>query len=602
MGANETDRIWTAEKGPSAAMNTRRLAAIVVADLVGSSRLIQLDERGTLAAIDALQKEIIAPLARRHCGRVVKTTGDGAILEFASPVGAVECAVDVQEAVQERWGGMPEDGRIRLRIGVNLGDIVATEDDVYGDGVNVAARLEGIASPGGVWISGKVFDELQGKLAIPFKDLGEQQLKNIPRRVRVYGWTRNGPAQDPEIGLSVNLPHRPSVAVLPFTNLSADPEQEYFVDGITQDIITALSRVKWLFVIARNSSFVFKGRATDVSEVGRTFGVRYVLQGSVRKAGNRLRITGQLINAATGNHVWADRYDRDLSDVFELQDEITQQVVASIEPSLRALEIDRARAKPTESLDAYDLYLRALPQLNVSSAESFRGAEALLRKAIEQDPAFGDALATLSECVARQTLNGWLEDHKAGGREACELARRAMQAEPENGVTLATAAYCLAILCGDHEEVLEIADRALRLHPNSVHVRTHLGYAYYFCGECEKAIAHVEVARRLSPLDPRAYVMHTALAGAHFFNRNFEQTVYWARRVLQEAPSNNTARRYLAAALAHLGRHHEAERVVADLLRSQPNSSLTRSLMNKFRYPWMLELYLDGLRKAGLPE
>ena len=342
-------------------MTTRRLAAILAADVVGFSSLMGQDEEGTLARIKSLRREVIEPKVKEHHGRVFKTTGDGLLVEFSSPVEAVRCAVGVQEALAAQAAQEPSQA-LQLRIGINLGDIMIEEDgDVYGDGVNIAARLEQLAEPGGISISGKVYEEVRDKLPYSFEDQGEQQVKNIARPVRVYSLraapTGTGRLQQRS---ALPLPDRPSLAVLPFTNMSGDPEQEYFADGVVEEIITALSRVRWFFVIARNSSFTYKGRSVDIRQVGRELGVRYVLEGSIRKAGNRVRITGQLIEAASGRHVWADRFDGELADIFDLQDRITESVVGAIEPSLRRAEIERASAKPTDDLDAYDLYLQAL--------------------------------------------------------------------------------------------------------------------------------------------------------------------------------------------------------------------------------------------------
>ena len=355
-------------------------------------------------------------------------------------------------------------------------------------------------------------------------------------------------------------------------------------------------------MIARNSSFTYKGRAVDIRQVGRELGVRYVLEGSVRKGGNRVRITGQLIETSTGYHVWADTFDGSLEDMFALQDMLTESVVKAIEPSLRAAEIERARTKPTESLDAYDLYLRALPSLYAQTAQGLREAQVLLHAAIAIDPNYCDALAALADCIGRSVVNGWIADVKKGDEEAFEFAHRAIAADPENGEALATAAWAYAVLGGRFEAAFECAERALHLQPNSVRVRHHCGSVFAESGESDRAIEQFQVARRLSPVDPRAYITFSGLATAHFFAQRFEETVHWGRRVLDEWPSHNETRRYLAAALAHLGRTDEARRVIAELLDIQPNASLRRSGLSKFRYPWMLNLYIDGLKLAGLPE
>jgi TolB-like protein len=397
------------------------------------------------------------------------------------------------------------------------------------------------------------------------------------------------------------LPDRPSIAVLPFANMSSDPEQDYFADGIVEDVLTALSRESWLFVIARNSSFAYKGRAVDIKQIGRELGVRYVVEGSVRKAGNRVRITAQLSEAETGVGVWADRYERDLSDIFALQDDITQKVVAAVAPSLRALEIRRALAKPTENLRAYDFFLRALPEIHAQSEESAKRAEALLRKAVELDPGYPDALGMLADIIATRTVNGWHEDLLRGLEESLEMARRALAAGPENSTCIACAASTYVLIGRRFEEGLELAERALRLHPNSVFVRQRAGVACVNCGESDKALEHFEAALRMNPQDPKAFTF-TGITVAHFFARRFEACIDWGRRATDESPSINIARRHVAAALAHLGRIDEARAEIAEVLRRQPGSSLARSRLSSFRHPWMYDLYLDGLRKAGLPE
>jgi adenylate cyclase len=578
----------------------RRLAVILVADVVGSSRLMEADEAYALAAVHAALHEGLIATAAHYGGRVFKTMGDGALIEFASPVAAVTCAREVQQALAERAAAEPEARRVRLRIGINFGDVVVRPDgDLYGDGVNVAARLEPLAAPGGIVVAAKVYEELQGKLALAWEDRGEQALKNIARRVRVYAYggetaSAARPAQP--------LPSRASIAVLPFTNLGGDPEQEYFADGVVEDIITALSRVRWLFVIARNSSFIYKNKSVDTRQIGRELGVHYLLEGSIRKAGQRVRISGQLLEAVTGRHIWADRFDGDLSEIFELQDRITTRVVGAVEPTLRLAEIERAQRKPTESLDAYDLYLRALPAINAYSRTGFEEAEGLLRRAIALDPTYADGLAALAECLVRMTLNGWVADKQASTAEACDLAGRAIAADPENAAVLSVAAWAYSTLGVRFEQSLDLANRALALHPNSVHVRSFCGWVFHYLGDSLRAIEQFEEARRLSPVDPKSYFPMLGLAAAHFFASHFDDTVNLTGRILIEVPSHNVARRYRAAALAHLGRIDEARDVIADLLKAQPGSNLRSARASGFRDARMAELYISGLEKAGLPE
>jgi adenylate cyclase len=384
--------------------------------------------------------------------------------------------------------------------------------------------------------------------------------------------------------------------------MSGDPEQEYFADGITEDLLTALSRIRWLFVIARNSSFVFKGKAVDVNEVGRRLGVRYVLEGSIRKAGNRVRISGQLIDAATGAHLWAERYDRDLTDIFEMQDEIVQQVVAALEPTLLNMEIARARAKPTESLAAYDLYLRALPEFHSFTEAGFRRAEALLRDALGRDPRYADAWAALAECLTRMAIAGWMADWDQASQQACDAARNTIEADPESGTGLAIAAVTLANLGGKLDQAVEIANKALRLHPNSSTVCANCGWVFLLGAEYDRALALFEAARRMSPLDPRGYFTNAGTAGAYLFSRQFEEAELWTRKTLDKWPSHPVSLRYRAAALALLGRLEEARSVVSDVLKVQPNSSLSRSRKSSYRDQEMFRVYLEALRIAGLPE
>ena len=399
------------------------------------------------------------------------------------------------------------------------------------------------------------------------------------------------------------LPDRPSIAVLPFINMTGEAEQDYFSDGIVEDILAALSRERWLFVIARQSSFSYRGRAVDMKQVGRELGVRYVVEGSVRKAGQRVRINAQLIDTETDAHIWADRYEGDLTDIFALQDEITERIVTAVAPNIRSIEIKRALAKPTDNATAYDLYLRALHAFHLQDEEGIAGAEALLRRAIELDPDYAEALGTLTDCIASRTLNGWHDSVERGAAEACELARRALAAGPDNSTCVASAAFAYAALGRRFEEALELAERALALHPNSALVRNRAGVVYGISGESDKAVAQFEAAQRMNPRDTKSSTFAlTGIAGAHFFARRFEDAVHWGRRAIALAPAANVARRCVAAALAHLGRLDEARAEIAALLEHQPNASLARSSLSSFRHAWMYELYLGGLGKAGLPE
>jgi TolB-like protein len=427
----------------------RRLTAILAADVAGYSRLTGLDEEGTHAQLQAHLGSLVDPKIAEHRGRVVKNTGDGLLAEFSSVVDAVRCAVDVQRGMAERNADVPQEKRIEFRIGINVGDVMIDRGDIFGDGVNVAARLEGLAEPGGICVSGRVQDDARGKLEVAFEDAGEQQLKNIERAVRVYRVRPSGAAATTRPSLP--LPDKPSIAVLPFENMSGDPEQEYFADGIVEEIITALSQFRQLFVIARNSSFTYKGRAVDVKQVGRELGVRYVLEGSVRKLGSRLRITGQLVDASTGAHLWADRFDGGLEDLFDLQDQVAAKVVSVIARKLEGAEIERSKRKPTESLDAYDYYLRARARVGRHTREGNDQTLGLLYKAIELDPRFASAYGLAAWCYAQRKARGWMVDARQESAEAARLARRAVYLGKDDALALCWAGYALAYIAHDHE-------------------------------------------------------------------------------------------------------------------------------------------------------
>ena len=498
--------------------STRRLAAILAADVAGYSRLMGADEEGTLERLKALRRELLDPKIAEHKGRIVKTTGDGLLVEFASVVDAVRCAVEVQQAMPERDTGARAESRIELRIGINLGDVIVEGDDLYGDGVNIAARIEALADAGGVLVSNTVHDHVRDRLPFLFEDLGEQQVKNITRPVRVYRVRPEGPHPSPPLpGLdpgitgegsaragaaepqALALPDKPSIAVLPFANMSGDPEQEYFADGMVEEIITALSRIRWLFVIARNSSFTYKGQSVDVKQVGRDLGVRYVLEGSVRKAGARVRITAQLIEASTGTHLWADRFDGSHQDVFELQDKVASSVAGVIEPALLAAEMRRSAARPTTDLSAYDLYLRALATIWPITKERIVEALGLLEQAITIDPHYGPALSWATICHLRLVGDGWTEAPETNRHKAIDLSRRALQVGGDDPGILANAALVLAISGEDLGAMIGLVDRALALNPSFARGWYVSSTLRMWAGQHDLAIEHVETSMRLSP-------------------------------------------------------------------------------------------------------
>jgi adenylate cyclase len=568
----------------------RRLAAILAADVVGYSALMQRAEEATYAEFERLKRELIEPSLSRHEGRLIKTTGDGALVEFASPLAAVRCAVEIQDHLAS--GSSP----FRLRVGLNLGDVIVGQDgELYGDGINIAVRLEGIADPGGILISEKVYGEVEGKLDVGFEDRGEQQLKNISKPVRAYA-VRVGTHSAPTERLSAAppLPDKPSIAVLPFENMSGDPEQEYFADGMVEEIITALSRFKSLFVVARNSSFTFKGRAIDIKEVGRRLGVRYVLEGAVRKASGKVRITGQLIDAVTGAHIWADRFERDLTDVFTLQDEVTVAVVSAIQPKLLQTEIDLATRRPN-NLSAYDLCLRAQhlqSWTRVGSAESLR----LASRALEIDPRCGFAATLAGECHLRNARMGWAADPRAEIAEGLRLLRLALSIDGDATLALSLLGNATASLFDDYDTAREMVDRAVALNPNSSRLWDLRGFAYLRAGQPDEAIRSFERRIRLSPFDPLLFSTLAGMSVAFIGLRRFDEAVLTAKRAVRQNPLFPFAYRGLASALAHLGREAEVKEVVAALFKLEPDFRISE------RVPSPLQFYIEGLRKAGLPE
>jgi adenylate cyclase len=583
---------------------TRRLAAILAADVAGYSRLMGADEEGTLERLKGLRRELLDPKIAEHRGRIVKTTGDGLLVEFASVVDAVRCAVEVQQAMPERNMSVAADNRVELRIGINLGDVIVEGDDLYGDGVNIAARVEALADPGGVFVSNTVHDHVRDRLPFLFEDLGEQHVKNIARPVRVYrvrdavaaGKSPSAPA--PAL---LTLPDKPSLAVLPFANMSGDPEQEYFADGMVEEIITALSRIRWLFVIARNSSFTYKGQAVDVKQVGRELGVRYVLEGSVRKAGGRVRITAQLIDAASDAHLWADRFDGSLEDVFELQDRVAIRVAGVIEPTLRQTEIERARRKRPDNLDAYDLYLRALPYAFTAMPEDADKALPLLGKAIELEPEYAAAHAMIAYChEVRYLRAGLREESKTAARHH---ARMAIATGGDDAMALATAAFVIAVIERDYETAVNVTERSFALSSSSAWALSLSSIIRAWMGDSATAVEQAERALRLSPFDPLIWMPYHSLAYAHFAARRFEEAAAAASRVIQSNPGFSVPYILQAAALANLGRSEDAKAVVQRLAEVQPGITRgTAILQARYANPEDTGALENALRKAGLPE
>jgi len=582
----------------------RRLAAILCADVVGYSRLMGADEEGTLAALKGHRRELIDPLIDQHRGRIFKTTGDGILIEFASVVDAVRCAVVVQKGMEDRNANLPEAERIRLRIGINLGDVMVDEGDMFGDGVNVAARIEGLAAPGEICVSASVREQIGEKLPISFADLGDHGVKNIARPVRVYRVEKDaeppaevaeGRTQDP-----LPLPDRPSIAVLPFANMSGDPEQDYFVDGMVEDIITGLSRIKWLFVIARNSSFAYKGKSPDIRQVGRELGVRYVLEGSVRRAAGRVRITGQLVEAESGRHIWAERYDRAIDDVFALQDEITASVVGAIEPSLRQAEIERVKRKRPDSLDAYDLVLRATPFVDTPMPEGASQALPLLERALALEPDY--ALAHGYAAFCHEILF-----HRAGSgeenrRAAIRHAHAAIIHGRDDAMALTFGGFSIGMVEHDRAAAREAFEAAVALSPSSALTYGMGSIVRAYAGEAERAVEWGEQALRLSPFDPFAFGAWLSIAIARFCQGRYEDAANAARKAIQRNPGFSNPHVILAAALVKLGHVDEAKAAAARVLALQPGFSIAEFCAVNDTAPEIAAPMTEALRAAGLPE
>lgn len=585
----------------------RRLAAILAADVVGYSRLMENDEAGTLARLRVLRAEQIDPRIAADGGRIVKTAGDGVLVEFPSAIDAVRNAISVQEAVRRNGTDEPENQQIRFRIGINVGDVIVDGDDIHGDGVNLAARLEALCDPGEVFVSGTVYDQAAGKLAATFEDLGVRTVKNIARPVRVY----RARARSADTGGGVGpqsmpgVPDKPSLAVLPFTNMGGDPEQEYFSDGITEDLIAALSRIHWFFVTARNSSFSYKGTSPDIRQVARDLGVRYVLEGSVRQAGGRVRITAQLIDGATGNHVWAERYDRELGDVFDLQDEMTEKIVGAIEPAITKTEIQRSNAKRPDNLDAWDLCQRGWwHRYRVRQVDAVKARE-LFERAIEADPGFVSAYAGLADVLSYEVIFAFVDDPKPQAERAVQLARRAVEIDDEDPIAHLTLGRAYMV-SEQLENAIDEFRKSLQLNPYFAAAHYALGHAYILTGRLQDGIDAVRKAMSLSPQDIWMGPFHARLAQAFLAMKDYVQAKENAEAAFRcSTPPNWPGKSYLVSALGHLALQAEAKQELEELLRMKPGltigwiGSLPQSFLPMGRE--FMEDYLEGLRKAGLP-
>jgi adenylate cyclase len=581
----------------------RRLSAIFAGDVAGYSRLMGADEEGTLARLNAHRREFLEPTIAEHRGRIVKRTGDGILIEFVSAVDAVRCAVQCQRGMTERNAGLAPDKRIELRVGIHVGDIIIEDGDIFGDGVNIAARLENIAQPGGICISDDAYRQVRGKLDVNFQDSGEQELKNITRPVRVYQLRPDASSGTKPTAGGLALPDKPSIAVLAFQNMSGDTEQEFFADGIAEDIITALSKLHWLFVIARNSSFTYKGKSVDVRQVGRELGVRYVLEGSVRKSGSRLRVTAQLVDATTGHHVWADRYDRALEDIFVVQDEITHSIIGAIAPGIVAAEIQRAQGKDAAELGQWERIVRAHWHARRFTREDCRQAFHLLGEVLQHDPNNALALADLAFNWHMGGFLGWTDEPIPVAMERMgEAARRAVAAD-DHDATVHTAFGIYELFTNRHDDAIRRLKRATELDPNSSFARGYLGIAFMFGGEHDLALPALDDAKRLSPRDRQMVLWQTSSAWAHLNAGRFAEAVDCAKRGIEVNPNFPDTHGVLAAAAAHLRRMTDAKAGLDGYVRLLPGLTLgDQRLTRPFRRPQDRERFLSGLRKAGLPD
>jgi adenylate cyclase len=564
------------------------------------------DDSGTLAQLKTHRKELIGPKTAEYSGRVVKLMGDGTLMEFGSVVDAIRFAVDVQRAMAERNAQVPEDQRIIYRVGINIGDIIVEGDDIYGDGVNVAARLEALAEPGGICISRTVFNHVRNKVALTFENLGESQVKNIPGPVQVYRvdlFRTDAESVSPESDTGIlPLPDKPSIAVLPFQNMSGDPEQEFFADGMAEEIITALSRYRWFFVIARNSSFTYKGQSVDVKQVARELGVRYVLEGSVRKAGNRVRVTAQLIDATTGNHIWAERYDRELDDIFALQDEITETIVASVEPELGAVERDRARRKPPENLDAWGAYQRGLWYLfDDAKINSLAEAKRLLQRACDLDRGFAAAHAELAFTHVAEIIRGLSDDPKTSLNEAADAAERAVALDGRDPAARFALGRVL-IFRREYERAIAEMQAALGLNTSFDRAYYGLGLVLLYSGKPEESLPQFETAVRLSPRSPLLWAYYTMLGLAYINLEKYEEAAAYFDKAIQQPNAAFMPFAYAAANLGQLGRIDDAGSRLAEAKVRNPKVSIdmVRNMAGLLGPKSGVDWIIDGLRKAGM--
>jgi TolB-like protein/Flp pilus assembly protein TadD len=584
----------------------RKLAAILSADVKGYSRLMGEDEVRTLKTLTAYF-QIMTTLIQKHQGKVLNIAGDNLLANFESVVDAVLCGVEIQKELRTKNAELAEGQRVEFRIGINLGDVIREGENIYGDGVNIAERVQSLADGGGICISGTAYDQVENKLGLGYEYLGEQSVKNIAKPVRVYRVLTEPGAVARRLSevaskgrMALPLPDKPSIAVLPFANMSGDPEQEYFSDGITEDIITALSRFRWFFVIARNSTFTYKGKTVDVKTVAQDLGVRYVLEGSVRKAGSRVRITAQLIDAATNLHVWAERYDRDLKDIFAVQDEITENIVTSIGPEFLSAEMRRAQRRDVRSLDAWDYIMRAAFHHSRYRKEDVAEAQRLLQKAIELDPFNAEGFCLLALTHLMQVQFGWSESADQSIQEAAKAAEKAVAID-DRDAWAHTALGLVDLILRRYDDAIRRLRMAVQLNPSLANAYGALGQALTLAGECAEAVEQINKAIRLSPRDPFLVYWFGHLSMAMFAGGQYDVACQWGAKVIQENPSFPGGHRLMAAIYGQLGRIEEAKAALKELLLLMPGMTIDDVRKQvPFKDPDHMERYLDGLRKAGL--
>jgi adenylate cyclase len=585
----------------------RRLAAVLAADVAGYSRLMGRNEERTLAQLKTFRKTLFDPEIATHRGRIVNTTGDGMLVEFASAVDAARCAVEVQQEMAKQNAGVPPELKIEFRIGIHVGDIIIDDNDIFGDGVNIAARLEGLAEPGGVCISDDAHRQIRGKIDIAFDDLGEQTLKNIAEPMRAWrvGLGEAAPAlQSSASPLKVQdlaLPDKPSIVVLPFDNMSAEAGQDYLADGIVEAITAALSCIRSFFVIAHSSAFTYKGRATSARDIGKELGVAYLLEGSVQKAGNRLRIIVQLIETEGGAHVWSSRFDGAIDDFFDLEDRITEQVAGALQPSIRIAEIERSRRKRPQDLGSYDYTMRAMPHVWALEKEESAKALELLERALAIDPEYPLALSLAGWCHAQRSVYNWADDIAVSQAMARSLAERAAEMSGDDPVILAVLG-AVHTFVRNHGTARVLLERAVTLDPNAAWAWSRLGWLENYADQPQKAIGNFERALRLSPIDPMNFNNYVGIGSAHEVAQEYDEAAAFYRRALEERPNASWIYRNLASVLSGAGRVEQAKQVFAELMRYYPDLTISKFKQAMVFSPAVLNRMAENLRKLGLPD